>query len=71
MSHQMLYLSQADVERVGLTMPEIIDLVDQACAEKGSGRTEMPPKPGVHPRPDSFLHAMPAYLSGVDAVGIK
>ena len=31
----------------------------------------MPPKIGVHPRDDAFIHAMPAYLSDVDAVGLK
>jgi alanine dehydrogenase len=31
----------------------------------------MPPKIGVHPREDAFIHAMPAYLSGADAVGLK
>ncbi len=31
----------------------------------------MPPKPGLHPRPDCFIHAMPAYLSEVEAAGLK
>ncbi len=31
----------------------------------------MPPKIGVHPRDDAFIHAMPAYLSDSDAVGLK
>jgi alanine dehydrogenase len=32
---------------------------------------EMPPKVGVHPREDAFIHAMPAYLADTDAVGLK
>ena len=32
---------------------------------------EMPPKPGIHTRPDAFIHAMPAYLSGLGAAGLK
>lgn len=32
----------------------------------------MPPKPGVHPRADCFIHAMPAYVRGaVEAAGVK
>lgn len=31
----------------------------------------MPPKIGVHPRPDAFLHAMPAYLRTLDVVAMK
>jgi alanine dehydrogenase len=45
----LLYLSQADVASVGLTMAEIIDLLETAFREKAEGRVEMPPKPGIHP----------------------
>jgi ornithine cyclodeaminase/alanine dehydrogenase len=31
----------------------------------------MPPKIGVHPRTDAFLHAMPAYLRELDVVAMK
>ncbi len=71
MPRTLLYLSRADVESVGLTMAEVIELVEQAFVEKGNGRVEMPPKPGLHPRPDCFIHAMPAYLSELGAAGIK
>ena len=46
---QLIYLSQAEVVAAGLTMAEIIDLLEIAFREKGEGRVEMPPKPGVHP----------------------
>ena len=46
---QLLYLSQADVASVGLTMAQTIDLLETAFREKGQGRVEMPPKPGIHP----------------------
>jgi len=39
--------------------------------EKGEGRTEMPPKPGIHPRSDSFIHAMPAYIPNLNSAGLK
>jgi ornithine cyclodeaminase/alanine dehydrogenase len=71
MSSRLLYLSRADVERVGPDMRTIIDLLDAAYREKAAGRVEMPPKPGVHPGPDNFIHAMPAYLPELRAAGLK
>lgn len=68
---QMLYLSRADVEAVALDVRTIIDLLEEAFREKGAGRVEMPPKPGIHTRPDAFIHAMPAYIPSQKAAGIK
>jgi alanine dehydrogenase len=65
------YLSRADVEAVGLTGAEVIDVLDAAFRAKREGAVEMPPKIGVHPRDDAFIHAMPAYLAEADAVGLK
>ena len=66
-----LYLSRADVERAGLKMRSIIDLLEKAFMEKGRGKVEMPPKPGVHTMPDAFIHAMPAYIPAMKSAGIK
>jgi len=71
MKPTLLYLSREEVERVALPMPEIIDGLAAAFLEKAHGRTEVPPKPGIHPRPDSFLHAMPASVPAQNAAGIK
>src|SRR5512147_453862 len=68
---KILYLSQADVASVGVTMKEIIDALLVAFREHGNGRVEMPPKPGVHTQPDAFIHAMPAYIPALHAVGMK
>lgn len=71
MSNRLLYLSQADVAAVGLSMAEIIDALEAMFREKGEGRVEMPPKPGIHPMPDAFIHAMPAYIPALKSAGIK
>lgn len=68
---QVLYLSPADVEAVDLPMQTIIDLLEQAFRDKGKGRVEMPPKPGIHTMPDAFIHAMPAYIPAMRSAGIK
>jgi ornithine cyclodeaminase/alanine dehydrogenase len=70
-NQQLLYLSRADVEAVGLDMPTIIAALEVAFREKGQGRVEMPPKPGVHPKGDAFIHAMPAFIPALGSVGIK
>ena len=69
--HQLLYLSRADVEAVGVTMREVIDALAVAFHEHGLGHAEMPPKPGVHSQPDAFIHAMPAYIPALHAIGMK
>ena len=70
-SQQLLYLSRADVESVALDVKTIIELLEVAFKEKGEGRVEMPPKPGIHTQPDAFIHAMPAYIPALKSAGIK
>jgi ornithine cyclodeaminase/alanine dehydrogenase len=70
--NQLLYLSKSDVAAVGLTMAEIIESLEVAFLAKGEGRTEMPPKPGIHPGGgDNFVHAMPAYIPDLKSAGLK
>ncbi len=68
---EVLYLSQKDVKGLGISMKEVLKAVDQGFCLKGLGRTEMPPKRGIHTRPDAFIHAMPAYVEGIDTAGLK
>lgn len=71
-SNKLRYLSKADVAAVGVSMPEIIDALTDAFRDKGGGKAEMPPKPGIHPGGgDNFIHAMPAYIPGMKSAGIK
>jgi ornithine cyclodeaminase/alanine dehydrogenase-like protein (mu-crystallin family) len=70
----LLYLSRADVEAARVPMRAIIERVEIAFREKGRGRVEMPPKPGIHPGPpgnDNFIHAMPASIPALGAAGVK
>ncbi len=70
-TQNMLYLSQRDIEKVDLPMEEIIEALDESFKEKGLGKVEMPPKPGIHTQPDAFIHAMPAYIPSLGSAGIK
>ena len=70
-SGSLLYLSRKDVEAINLPMTEIIEALEDMFREKGQGRVEMPPKPGIHTRPNAFIHAMPAYIPRLNSAGIK
>jgi ornithine cyclodeaminase/alanine dehydrogenase len=70
--NRILYLSRADVKAVGLSMAEIVDALEAAFREKGEGRVEMPPKPGIHPgEGDNFIHAMLACIPSLKSSGVK
>lgn len=67
----LLYLSLDDVKATGVTMARVVDAVEEVLTEKGKGNVEMPPKPGIHPLPEAFIHAMPAYIPKMEAAGVK
>jgi len=71
MNDTILYLSRETVEKLGLKMAEVVEVVEGAFQDKGHGNVEMPPKPGIHTRPDAFIHAMPAYIKSSEAAGMK
>jgi ornithine cyclodeaminase/alanine dehydrogenase len=71
MTLNILYLSRKDVENVALSMAEIIAALESMFKEKGEGRVEMPPKPGIHTRHNAFIHAMPAYIPSLASAGMK
>jgi len=70
-SRKILYLSQDDVASIALDLASMIKLLEKAFIEKGEGRVEMPPKPGIHTQPNAFIHAMPAYIPELKSAGIK
>jgi ornithine cyclodeaminase/alanine dehydrogenase-like protein (mu-crystallin family) len=65
------YLSRRDVESLGIPMSEVVAIVEEMFREKGAGHAEMPPKPGIHPAGDAFIHAMPGFLPRLGAAGVK
>lgn len=68
---EILYLARREVAELLPPVLDQIDLVERTYRSMAAGRVELPPKPGVHPRPDAFVHAMPAYLADDDVVAIK
>ena len=69
--NDLLVLGRAELESLGITWTDVVDVLDDAFRQKAHGLVQNPPKPAVRPRPDAFINAMPAYLGGSDRVGIK
>jgi len=66
-----LYLSQKEVIEIDLSMKDAISIVEDVLREHGFKEFENPPKPGIHPLSDAFIHAMPGFLPRKKAGGLK
>jgi alanine dehydrogenase len=65
-------LSENNVRSVAPSLPDAVALVEQAYRLDADGQADVPTKIGVHPdRANSFLHAMPAWVDGARALGMK
>ena len=67
----VLVIGRNDAESLGLGWDEILDLIEDVFLERTEGHVENPPKPGIHPLDDAFIHAMPAYLARTRLAGCK
>ncbi|MDM7940609.1 MAG: alanine dehydrogenase [Methanothrix sp.] len=68
---EVLWLTEEDVISI-LTMGDSIDAVEKAFKDHGRGLTQMPPKSYLYfSKYDGDLRAMPAYLEGLEAAGVK
>jgi len=68
---ELIYLSHEDIVSLKMSMGEAITIVENVLREHGRGHFENPPKPGIHPQQDAFIHAMPGYLPRQKAAGLK
>jgi ornithine cyclodeaminase/alanine dehydrogenase-like protein (mu-crystallin family) len=65
-------LSESHIRSIAPTVAEIVALVEAAYRLDAEGKVAVPTKIGVHPdRARSFLHAMPAWVGGPQALGMK
>ncbi len=67
----LVYLSRQEVADLLPAVLEQIDICERTYRAMAAGRVELPPKPGIHPREEAFIHAMPAYLADTDVASIK
>jgi len=66
---EFLYLSRSDLERLNVSFDDVINWVESVLKIKDE--CVLPSKVGVYTRPKSFLHAMPAWVPPMNAVGVK
>jgi ornithine cyclodeaminase/alanine dehydrogenase len=67
----IVYLARQEVVELLPPIPEQIDIVERTYRSMAAGHVELPPKPGIHPRENAFIHAMPAYLADADVAAVK
>ena len=68
---QIRYLSHDDILSMNIDFNFAVTAIKKAFIEHANGFYENPPKPGIHPNPQSFIHAMPSYLPRLHAAGMK
>jgi ornithine cyclodeaminase/alanine dehydrogenase len=68
---EILYLSRADMDRVGPSLGEIVSLLEHGFKLKGDGRAVMPPKHWVERPNDRFFSAMSSYIPDLGFGGCK
>lgn len=71
MTAKVRYLSSEDVRVLMPPMKEVVEIVEETLRHHGAGSTQMPPKIDISTAPDSFMHAMPAYVAPMGAAGMK
>jgi Predicted ornithine cyclodeaminase, mu-crystallin homolog len=68
----ILLLNASDVMRAAPSLETMIGIVEETYRMEARGEVDIPPKVGIHPHDtDNFLHAMPAWVGGANAVGMK
>jgi len=68
---EILYLSRAEMDRIGPSLGEIVALLEQCFMLKGEGRAVMPPKHWVERTNDRFFSAMSSYVPDLGFGGCK
>ncbi|WP_085033625.1 ornithine cyclodeaminase family protein [Ensifer aridi] len=65
------WLSRNDVAEANLPLASALDVVEATLRDHASGAFENPPKIGIHPRHDAFIHAMAGWLPKQRRTGLK
>jgi alanine dehydrogenase len=65
-------LTEQNIRSIVPPLPEIVALIERTYRLDAEGKVDVPTKIAVHPeRANSFLHAMPAWVGDIRALGMK
>ena len=67
----LLFLTSDDIRSIGVSMSEVIDVVEEAFRQHGIGAVEMGLRAGIYPRPESFTQTLVACVPAMAAAGAK
>lgn len=65
------YLSQEMILELDIKISDLIPVVEKILQEHGQEKIEVPPKIGVHPSENAFIHAMPGFIPEMNLSGMK
>ena len=68
---QILYLTREDMDRVGPSLAEIVDLLETGFRLKGENKVVLPPKHWLERGNDRFYSAMSSYIPDPGHGGCK
>ena len=68
---ELLFLSRQDLIGLGITIRDVIHVVEDALRQQAAGQVLMPDKLALFWKQNGNLIAMPAYIGAQDALGIK
>lgn len=59
------------IETLSLSFSELFDLLKETIKLKAKGEIQLPPKPAIYPRNESFINSMPSFIKTIDIAGMK
>lgn len=68
---EVMILSASDVMGMNISFNDTYPIIRDALIAHGKKEVMMPPKFGIHPHGGAHCNAMPAYIPGLNALGIK
>jgi len=71
-SIEVLFLSAGDVDKVGLSARDVLDVVEMGLKAHGHGQTDLPSKSHINiDYPDKLYNVLPGYVAPIETAGVK